>query len=91
MLTDDQRGELESFGSTDIRMKVAAYAGGHTGPGSFIGGFRCGDIERRDIDGWLSEKTHEESKQQSKILLWAKIAAWAAIVSVFLTALGIYL
>lgn len=89
MLTDIQRTELESQGAASVRMKLAAYSGGHTGPGSSIGGFQCGDITRSDIDAWLSEKTKDEAKQQKRTLFWAQVAAWAAIISIVVTVVGI--
>lgn len=82
MLTDIQRAELENNGLASIRLKLAAYSGGHTGPGSAIGGFRCGDITRSDIDDWLIEKTAEETKQQRDTLFWARVAGWGTIISI---------
>jgi hypothetical protein len=54
-----------------------------------IPGFKCEDITRGDIEDWLAEKSAEETAQQSATLRWARIAGWAGIVSVILTAFGI--
>jgi hypothetical protein len=79
MLTDSQRAELEGHGSVRIKMMLAAYHGGMTGPGSAIGGFKNGDITRSDIDQWLTEKLFEESQQQTKTLFWAKMGGWTGL------------
>jgi hypothetical protein len=86
MLTTEQRAELEHHGAVSIRFKLTQYG---SGPGASIGGFKCGDITRVDIEDWLAEKSAEETAQQSAILRWARIAGWAGIVSVVLTAIGI--
>jgi hypothetical protein len=86
MLTTEQRAELEHHGAVSIRFKLTQYG---SGPGASIGGFKCGDITRVDIEEWLAEKSAEETAQQFAILRWARIAGWAGIVSVILTAIGI--
>jgi hypothetical protein len=40
---------------------------------------------RGDVEDWLAEKHFEEATLQNSILRWAKIAAWAGIVSVIAT------
>ena len=79
MLNDVQRRELESFGAATVRLKLI-----HAGPGrgASVAGFKCGDIARGDIDDWLVDKSAEEARVQNSTLLWAKIAALAAIVGV---------
>jgi hypothetical protein len=86
MLTPEQRAELERQGAASIRFKLMQHGAGR---GASISGFKCGDITRGDIEDWLAEKNAEETAQQSAILRWARIAGWAGIVSVVLTAIGI--
>jgi hypothetical protein len=92
-LTDTQRAELERMGPEQVRLKVVGYAGGNTGPESFIPGFACGQIRRDAIDDWLAEKRDEEIARQARDyatnLRWTKIAAWAAIVSAIAAAIGV--
>jgi hypothetical protein len=88
MLTAEQRAELEEQGPQNIRFKLASYGGGR---GAAIGGFRCGDITRSEIEDWLAEKYQMEAAQQRSILRWARIAGWAGIVSVILAGVGIWL
>jgi hypothetical protein len=77
---------LEHLGAASIRFKLTQHGSGR---GASISGFKCGDITRGDIEDWLAEKNAEETAQQSAILRWARIAGWAGIVSVVLTAIGI--
>jgi hypothetical protein len=86
LLTTEQRAELEHHGAASIRFKLTQYGAGRP---AAISGFKCGDITRGDIEDWLAEKNAEETAQQSAILRWARIAGWAGIVSVILTAIGI--
>ena len=69
-----------------VRLKIATFAGGNTGPHSMVGGLACGDIRLGALDDWLAEKMAEQERERSKahadVLLWAKIAAWAAIVGI---------
>jgi hypothetical protein len=92
-LTDIQRAELETMGAERVRLKVVSYAGGNTGPESFIPGFACGQIRRDAIDDWLAEKQREEIARQARgyatNLRWTKIAAWAAIASVLVATVGV--
>jgi hypothetical protein len=88
MLTPEQRAELEYHGAASIRFKLTTYSAG-AGRTAAISGFKCGDITRGDIDDWLAEKSAEETAQQSATLRWARIAGWAGITSVVLTAIGI--
>jgi hypothetical protein len=85
-LTPEQRAELEEHGPQNIRFKLPQHGGGR---GAAIPGFKCGDITRGDIDDWLAEKSRIETAQQAATLKWAKIAGWAGIASVILTAVGI--
>jgi hypothetical protein len=68
---------------------------GGPGRGASIGGFKCGDITKGDIDDWLITKNIEEVALRKGTLRWAKIAGWAGIISVAATvimgALAIYL
>jgi hypothetical protein len=88
MLSRAQRDELGKQGAQNIRFKLASYGGGR---GAAIGGFRCGDISRGEIEDWLAEKYHREATQQRSTLRWAQIAAWAAIVSAILSAVAVWL
>jgi hypothetical protein len=88
MLTRAQRDELEEQGAQNVRFKLASYGGGR---GAAIGGFRCGDINRGEIEDWLAEKYQREAAQQRSTVRWAKIAAWAAIVSAILSAVAVWL
>jgi hypothetical protein len=92
LLTPDQRKELDDSGAASIRLKLTQYGAGR---GASIGGFKCGDITRGDIEDWLVEKNAEETALQRGTLRWAKIAGWAGIIAVITTvimgALAIYL
>ena len=56
------------------------------GRGADLAGFKTGHLggylTRSDVEDWLTEKYTEEESRQESILRWAKIAGWAAIVSV---------
>lgn len=78
-LTREQRTSLEEAGIRVVSLKLATYGGGK---GSFVGGFKCGEILRGDIEGWLAAKTKDEQSQQDRTLKWAQIAGWAGIASV---------
>jgi hypothetical protein len=54
MLSRAQKDELEQQGPQNIRFKLASYGGGR---GAAIGGFRCGDFNRGEIEDWLAEST----------------------------------
>jgi hypothetical protein len=82
VLALDQRKELDNLGAASIRLKLTQYGGGR---GASIGGFKCGDITRGDIEDWLVEKNAEETALQRGTLRWAKIAGWAGIISIVLT------
>jgi hypothetical protein len=88
MLTRAQKDELEQQGAQNIRFKLASYGGGR---GAAIGGFRCGDISRGEIEDWLAEKYQREAAQQCSTLRWARIAALAATVSAILSAIAVWL
>jgi hypothetical protein len=74
-------------------LKIVGHAGGNTGPGSSISGFKYGEIRRDAIDNWLAVKREEEIARQARDyttnLWWTKIAAWAAIVSAVIAAAGL--
>lgn len=86
MLSSEQRTELDAHGPETVRFKLS---GQGIGRGALVRGFKCGDIERGDIEDWLIEKTAEEHRQRSGTLRWAQIAGVAGIVSTILTAVGI--
>jgi hypothetical protein len=88
MLTRAQRDEIEEQGAQNVRFKLASYGGGR---GAAIGGFRCGDINRGEIEDWLAEQYQREAAQQRSTLRWAQIAAWAAIVSAIFSAIAVWL
>jgi hypothetical protein len=88
MLTRAQRDELEQQGAQNIRFKLASYGGGRL---AAIGSFRCGDINRGEIEDWLAEKYQREAAQQRSTLRWARIAAWAAIVSAIFSTVAVWL
>jgi hypothetical protein len=94
-LTDAQRAELKKLGAEYVRLKIVGYAGGHTGGNSMIGGFNTGDMKRGAIEDWLVEESDKEAEtkaaEQALVLRWAKIAAWAAIAGVGVTAMGIFI
>ena len=80
-LRDHQKAALEEAGIGVVSLKLATYGSGRE---TLIGGFKCGEIARGDIEEWLMAKTREE---QLAPLRWAKVAAWVvvagAIVAVF--------
>jgi hypothetical protein len=88
-LNPEQRAELERLGRERVNLILASWAGGHTGPGSTIGGFTCGDITRGVIDSWLAEKLAERKAQEKGDRCWLRVAAIAAIVAAILTAVSV--
>jgi hypothetical protein len=82
MLTSEQRAELESLGAGTVRVKLIPAGPGR---GADVYGFKCGTINRGDIEDWLIEKHREETKLQVGTFNWAKIAGWAAIASGIVT------
>jgi|Tabmets5t2r1_1033131.scaffolds.fasta_scaffold162763_1 hypothetical protein len=88
MLTSEQRAEVESLGAATVRVKLIPAGPGR---GAAVYGFKCGTIDRGDLEDWLIEKHREETKLQVGTLQWAKIAGWAAIASVIVGAIDILL
>jgi hypothetical protein len=88
MLTAEQRACLEERGLALARMKLIEYSGNRE---TVVGGFPCEYMKRGDLEDWVAEKGREEARQQTNILLWAKIAAGAGIIGVIVTAIGIWL
>jgi hypothetical protein len=88
MLTNEQRACLEERGLAVARIKLIEYSGGR---GEVVGGFPCENLLRGDLEDWVAEKGREEASQQVSTLRWAKIAGWAAIISVIVTIIGILL
>jgi hypothetical protein len=85
MLTDEQRAELEALGPETVRIKLLQAGAGR---GAALSGFKFGGafgITRRDVEDWLAEKHAEEAVERKSTLQWAKIAGWAAIVSIAVT------
>jgi hypothetical protein len=89
MLTAEQRAELEERGADNIRAKLASYGGGYSG--TLNGFLPSGSPVRGDVEDWLAERSRIEAARQRATLCWAKVAAWAAIASVLVTAIGIAL
>jgi len=89
-LSAAQRAELEALGPATVRAEL-----GQPGPGRGAGlyGFKTGvvggQLTRGDVEDWMAEKHAEEAAMQTNTLRWAKIAAWAAIVSVIATVASI--
>jgi hypothetical protein len=81
-LSNEQRAELEALAPATVRFMLIQ---GGPGRGASIGGFKCGDITKGDIDDWLIEKNVEEAAIQRGTLRWAKIAGFASILSVVVT------
>jgi hypothetical protein len=86
MLTAEQRAELEALGPETVRAKLIQPG---LGRGADLAGFKTGYLTRGDVEDWLTEKYTEEESRQESILRWAKIAGWAAIVSVLVGVAGI--
>ena len=80
-LTPEQRAELELLGPDLVRQKLLGVG---TGRGAAVSGFKGAEdyLLRGDIEDWLSEKHSEDFRVQRSTLRWAKIAGWAAIISV---------
>jgi hypothetical protein len=81
-LTVEQRAELEALGPATVRFKLLQ---GSSDRGAPISGFKYGNIVLADIEDWLVEKNVEEIELQQGTLRWAKIAGWAACISVIFT------
>lgn len=88
MLSDHQKATLEEAGTAIVRIRLTNYGGGRD---TVVGGFKCENVTRGDLEDWLTEKSREEMAQQSSILRWAKIAGVAAIIGAAIAALGIIL
>jgi hypothetical protein len=88
LLTEPQRTELEALGPDTVRFKLL-----HSGAsrGADVHGFRCGTIQRGDVEDWLSKQAQFEAGQQAATLRWAMIAGWAGIIGVIIAAVGIWL
>lgn len=87
-LNAGQRAELEALAPVTVRAKLSQPGAGR---GASLFGFKAGvegwQLTRGDVEDWLAEKYVEEWTAQNNILRWAKIATWAAIVSVSVTVL----
>jgi hypothetical protein len=87
-LTEKQRADLEALGAATVRMKLVQSGAGW---GASLSGFKSGDITRGDVEEWLAQENKKEERRQVDTLRWAKIAGWAAIISIIVTAVGIWL
>ena len=70
-LRPDQRAELEALGPENVRIRLMA-AG--PGTGALVRGFKTGDMDRGDIEDWLSEK-HASQVLVDRVVFWAVIIA----------------
>ena len=81
-LTPKERAELESHGASAIHFKLL-----HAGPGrgASVGGFKCGEITRGDVEDWLVETEAATRKANSRqfyaMLILTAIAAVAACIA----------
>ena len=78
-LTNEQRVELDKFGSANVRMKLAPVGPGR---GAIVHGFENGLLTRGDVEDWLAQKNLEETTERQRTLRWAIIAGVAAIAGV---------
>jgi|SRR6266404_2926276 hypothetical protein len=78
-LSREQRAELESRGADNVRQKLFESGSGR---GAVVRGFKCGEIERGEVEDWLAEKYREEAAVQRSTLRWAQIAGWAGLAGV---------
>jgi hypothetical protein len=76
MLADVQRAELEEMGATNLRTHLIHFGAGR---GADICGFKCGCINRGDINDWLAEKHRHDERRQRWILFWAVIGGVAGM------------
>lgn len=88
MLTDEQRKELEALGARYVGTKISTSGAGR---GASIGGFKCGEMTRGEIEDWLVEKNSEESKLNRTVLFWERVAGVGAIIVIILIVIGILL
>jgi hypothetical protein len=58
-LTRDERTVLEAAGVATVRDRLR-HAG--TGRGAAVPGFSSGDLARGDVEDWLANKEHQESR-----------------------------
>jgi hypothetical protein len=90
-LTPEQRAELEALGSETVRIKLTHFG---AGPGAAIG-FKSETVTRGDVEGWLAEKHTEAISAQQRVqqstLTWARIAGWAAIISVIAAVISVFI
>lgn len=79
-LSPTDRVELDRLTVENVRLKLA-YAG--PGPGSVVPGLGPGfGMTRGDVEDWLAEQSRAATTLQSKILWWAKAAAWVGAVGI---------
>jgi hypothetical protein len=87
-LTKEQRAFLEKAGIDVARIKLMNYD--QTGSQGMVGFSREMIIVRADVEGWVSEETRQDQKQQRRILRWAMIGGCAAIAGAILTAVALF-
>jgi hypothetical protein len=81
-LTPDVRDELSRLGVQNVLRKLDQ-AG--VGRGALVDGFDCGQLQRDVIEDWVAQQGREDAKQQQKILFWARVAGWGAVLSIVVT------
>src|SRR6266404_3414497 len=58
-LSREQRAELESRGADNVRQKLFESGSGR---GAVVRGFKCGEIERGEVEDWLAEKANRTAR-----------------------------
>jgi len=88
MLTQMQSAELEKWESNTVKAHLSIFP---YGAGASVTRFKCGNITRRNISSWLSEKGREEQHGQHRTFRWAKAAAIASIIGLLIGIAGLVL
>jgi hypothetical protein len=87
MLKTEQRAELDQLGPETVRFKLVHSGAGR---GASVEGFRCGRLDRGDVEDWLADKAAEDGRQRAATLRWAVIAGIAGIVAAVLAAIQLF-
>ena len=77
------RAELDSLGVWAVQKRVDQAGEEH---GALVYRFTRGPIEYEFIELWLGEKEQAAVRQQAATLRWARIAGWAGMLAVLLSA-----
>jgi hypothetical protein len=86
MLNQIQKTELEMMGPESVRLHLMGFTAGSRG--SAVGGFICGDMDRRDVYSWLADKDgKEENEPAATTPRSAQTYALASFVAVAITPL----